>query len=187
MNKYITAIFHHTLIKASWLRVAKDATRDDCDSGTLDNYTGLRKMFCIDHIRGIIKTTKYFNLPPKLELHFLLHYKSQNFFEFEYPKNALPITVNLVSRCDLMQSLVNQLNQSCNNEYFEIINQGEANNPKDIVIFELKNHVRLQQSEYYLTQLNVDFKHALNDEIEDGEPFNFTIRINNGQGKFMFW
>ena len=150
-------------------------------------------MFCIDHSRGIIKTTEYFNLQPGRSLHFIMYYAVQNIFLFQYP-NTPAFTVKVTSRCDLMTSLEKQLSQSCDSSYMEIANQGSANNARDVVTFDLKNYNQLQQNDYYLTQVNVNFTHMPNvfggekeDEGEETESnYLFVIGIQNEQGMSFF-
>ena len=76
----------------------------------------------------------------------------------------------------------------------EIANQGSANNARDVVTFDLKNYNQLQQNDYYLTQVNVNFAHMPNvfggekeDEGEETESnYLFVIGIQNKQGMSFF-
>ena len=141
-------------------------------------------MFCIDHKRGTIKTTQYFDLQPNRTLHFIMHYVVQ-VFTTEYP-NIPAITVRVTSRCDLMTSLATTLKDQCDNSHLEIIHQGTANNPRDEVVFDLKMYNQLQQSEYYMTQVNVDFAHMLLEEKDGEEESNFLLTIGIKKGRTSF-
>eukprot|EP00111_Clytia_hemisphaerica_P019681 TCONS_00058085-protein len=164
-----------TYSKPRWYNTAIHVSRDDCSENTLESYTSYRKMFCIDHIRGTIFTTKYFNLPNKQKLNFYMHFRAQQILKTEYPEVA-PIPIKVTSVCDLMYSLRSEL-QKCNNDTVMITNDKDANNPKDSLVYRFETF----KTDHYLTQLNIDFNQLPRKsppEIEDGHPLKLWVKIN---------
>lgn len=96
-----------------WQSIAETKTINDCSLSTLSNYPELRRKFCIDHVTGDIKVTKYFNeAPPKSGTTILLKilYKSG---ARTYSRDISPHSVRIFSSCDRMKQIYINMTKIC--------------------------------------------------------------------------
>lgn len=161
-------------IESSWKNIATHSQTDDCAPTTLSEYGSLRRMFCIDHTRGNIYTTQYYNASkPKAGTMFYLRFQFKyTFFIKEYPL-APHINVLVTSVCDTMSQILNIMSASCSDFHKTVFIKGTRQMKAfyQVAVTGITRTV-------YLTQINVNFA-EMPENLVDGDRIQLTISINH--------
>jgi len=153
-----------------WERISTHNDREDCDASTLEEYDGLRKMFCMDKRRGNIYTTIHFKASTKDIFYFRYRFVA-GFVKLTYPE--LPqIAVKVTSRCDRMTELYEEMSEICDKPSFTVSFQNAVDNSKYRVTFKDLNKT------YHFTQLNIDFIYLPETKLLPPFKDNEEVKVN---------